>query len=140
MSDVLMSKVLGVYEILNSYIEIHNDVFKSSLRRVVPIPGVFESINYDKHQSRLLELAGDLASLISGVEGDDGFAVALREYSLAWSETISTLSDLCGRLHRKSQGGQYSYSWRQYQKDLADYHSCQQRYLALAPRLNQYLR
>ena len=136
----LIQKAVEVHEVLTRYIQIHNDVFKSSIQRVIPIPGIFQSMDYGKHHSDLTELTNELEALISGAVSDDEFAGALREYAQALFQTISSLRDICGKLYEKSQGDLNSYPKSQYEADLAKYHSYERTYQALGERLNQYFR
>ena len=138
--DDLIPKSLDVHNILTQYIEIHNDIFKSSLRKIIPIPGVFQAIDYDKHYSSLSELADELKYIISGVGNQNGFARALIEYAQALLQTIVLFRDMCENLYKKSQGEVSSYSKKQYKIDLDAYNSSAERYRSLGTRLNQYLR
>lgn len=136
----LVQKAMEVHKVLTRYIQIHNDVFKSSIRRVIPIPGIFQAIDYGKHQSNLAKLANELEAIIFGTVGDDEFASVLQEYARALLQTISSLREICGKLYEKSQGSLNSYPKSQYEADLAKYHSYERTYQALGRRLNQYLR
>jgi len=138
--DDLIRKSLEVHDILTQYIEIHNDIFKSSLRRIFPIPGVFQAIDFGKHYFSLSELTDELKYIISGVDDRNGFSRALKEYAQALLQTISLLRDMCGNLHKKTQGGVSSCSKKQYKADFQAYHSSVERYQFLGDRLNQYLR
>ena len=40
------NEIYQVYSILNRYIVIHDAIFKFSLRKAIPIPGVFKAIDY----------------------------------------------------------------------------------------------
>jgi len=138
--DDLKVKLLDAHDILTKYIKIHNDVFKSSLRRIIPIPGVFLAIDYGKHYGSLSELADELKYIISGVDDRNGFARALIEYGQALLQTLVLFQDMCGNLYKKSQGEVSSYSKKQYQADLDAYNSSVERYQSLGTRLNQYIR
>jgi len=138
--DDLIRKSLDVHNILTQYIEIHNDIFKSSLRKIIPIPGVFQAIDYGNHYNSLSELADELKYTISGVDDRNGFARILIEYAQALLQTIILFRDMCRNLYKKSQGEVSSYSKKQYQVDLDAYNSSVERYQALGTRLNQYLR
>lgn len=139
MSD-LIQKAVEVHEVLTRYIQIHNDLFKPSIRRIIPIPGIFQSIDYGKHYDSLTALTNDLESIISGVAVNDDFAGALREYAQALFQTISSLREICRKLYEKSQGDMNSYLKGQYESDLAEYHSYERTYQILGEHLNQYLR
>ena len=136
----LMRNALEVHEVLTRYIKIHNDIFKSSIRRIIPIPGIFQSIDYRKHHDNLSELTKELETIISGTPGNDEFPCALRESTQALFQTISTLREICGKLYEKSQGESNAYPKSQYDSDLTEYHSCERKHQILGERLNQFLR
>ena len=64
----LMGNAVKVDEILKSYIEVHNDIFKSSIRRVIPLPGFFQAINYENHYNVLNGLGKKLQIIISDIK------------------------------------------------------------------------
>ena len=136
----LMQKAVEVNEVLTRYIQIHNDVFKSSIRRIIPIPGLFQSIDYGKHYDNLTALTNELEAIISVVSGNNEFAGALREYTQVLFQTISSLREICRKLYEKSQGDMESYPKSQYDADMAEYNSYERTHKALGERLNQYLR
>lgn len=126
--DNLIRKSLDVHDVLTQYIEIHNDIFKSSLRRIIPIPGVFQAIDYGKHYGSLSELADELKYIVSDVDDRNEFARALIEYAQVLLQTIVLLRDMCGNLYKKSEDEVSSYSKKQYQADVDAYNSSVERY------------
>lgn len=136
----LMLNALDVHEVLTRYIKIHNDIFKSSIRRIIPIPGIFQAIDYRKHHHNLVELTNELETIISKTIGNDEFPRALREFTQALFETISTLREICEKLYNKSQGESNAYPKKQYDSDLKEYYSCERKHQILGERLNQFLR
>jgi len=138
--DDLIRKSIEVHDILTQYIEIHNDFFKWSLRRMIPIRGLFQEIDFGKHFGSLSKLADELKYIISGVDAQNEFARALIEYGQALLQTINIFGDMCGSLYKKSQGEVSSYYKKQYRADLDAYNSSVKRYQSLGTRLNEYIR
>ena len=136
----LMRNALDVHDVLTCYIKIHNDIFKSSIRRIIPIPGIFQSIDYSNHHHNLFELTKELETIISKTIGNDEFPCALREFTTALFETISKLQEICEKLYKKSQGESNAYPKKLYELDLKEYRSCEQKHLILGERLNQFIR
>ena len=135
----LMGNAVKVDEILKSYIEVHNDIFKSSIRRVIPLPGFFQAINYENHYNVLNGLGKELQIIISDINENDDFAIALKEYFQALYQTIFTLCEICEKMLRKIQKVSHSYTHQQYKSDLAKYHSFADTYYDLGNKLNQYV-
>jgi len=135
-----MNNALVVHEVLTRYIKIHNDIFKSSIRRIIPIPGIFQAIDYRKHYDNLFELTQELETILSKNLGNGEFPCALREFTHALFETISTLRKICEKLYKKSQGESNAYPKKQYDSDLKEYHSCERKHQILGESLNQFIR
>ena len=129
-----------VHEVLDRYIAIHDDIFKPSWRKAIPIPGIFKAIDYGQHFR-------DLSSLISALEqiadSENSSAEPLRvftEYVSALLKTMQFLREMCRKLHEKSEGDLRSYKMQQYKWDADTYKMLVQEYLSLGMALNLYLR
>jgi hypothetical protein len=136
----LMHNALDVHKVLTRYIKVHNDIFKASVRRIIPIPGIFQSIDYRKHHDNLFELTQELEIIIPKNLGNDEFACVLREFAQALYDTISTLREICKKLYKKSQNESNAYPKKQYELDLKVYHSCERKHQILGERLNLFIR
>jgi hypothetical protein len=134
-----------VHQILSDYIPVHDDLFKASWRRAIPIPGIFQAIDFGAHRERLSQLHTDIESLIASITQRQAaesasspsaeFLGALEQYASALADTIGRLRDICGRLHDKSKDAS-SYSGSEYKRDLDAYNTSVARYRALGGRLN----
>ena len=51
---------LDVYDALSRYVAIHDEFFKTSARRVVPIRWLFEAIDLDRHFVEITEIETNL--------------------------------------------------------------------------------
>ena len=55
--------VLELHELLQDYIAVHNDFFSSRWRRVIPIPGLFQAMNFEHRAIHLKVLEETLEQL-----------------------------------------------------------------------------
>jgi hypothetical protein len=60
----LAAAALDIGTILNSYIAIQNDFFRFSLRRIFPLPVLFQSIDYEDYVRRLSYLVETLTGIV----------------------------------------------------------------------------
>lgn len=149
MTDAVeLSQTVG--RIIDSYVAIHDDILAPStwqaIRRVVPVPGIFEAIPYDAHAQALLMLREDLrnvgaeaAALLASAGPQlphSRFLAELRPYCLALDDSIARLSAICRQMADKANGAQGP-SYAQYQHELAEYHKSIATYTALGERLNE---
>lgn len=137
----------SINEVLSRYIRIHDQITKSAIRRLLPIPGLFKAIPYCTYEDNLAALLGDLAAIrdrISdhlfsqkGVAPADEveFIETLDEYAAALNDTIYRLHDIASELCRKSRG-EGDYSLRRYQADMESYRASVDRYRRIGQRLN----
>ena len=40
-------------DLLSQYVAIHDDVFKTSIRHIIPIPGIFKAIDFGEHLKKI---------------------------------------------------------------------------------------
>ena len=134
--------------ILQGYAIIHDDVFASSawrrFRRVVPIPGLFEAVNYGTHSVNLNRLRSELVQLRaragSAVINPDSvnastFLECFARYTHALTHTIGRLEELCDGLADASEnrGG---HTWQEYQSHVTEYERLRGVQLRLGIELN----
>lgn len=134
-----------VNDILSRYIVVHNAIFKFSIRKLLPISGLFEAIDYGSHHHELDDLHSDLAGILVAIpdvrtsqpasSSREAFLVTLAEHTDALSDSIAKLRDMCGHLYRKSQGAT-DYSWGTYRRDVKAYEASVLHYMALGEHLN----
>ena len=138
--------VANVNDILSRYILIHDQIFKFSIRKLLPIPGLFKATSFCKHENDLDALLGELVTArdsisdhliglreVSTTEGE--FIGMLEEYAAALTDTIYQLhgisSELC--LKRRGEG---DYPHRRYQAEVDSYEKSLDRYRQVGDRLN----
>jgi len=136
----LPSEIYQVHEILDRYIAIHDKIFKFSLRKAIPIPGIFKSIDYGQHFKELGSLVSALEQVADATSNGAGVPSVFQQYVTALLKTMQFLRDMCKQLHDKSQGDLQSYSMQQYKSDVAIYERLVEEYRSLGSALNDYIR
>ena len=144
MQDVT-SLAYQVNHILSGYILIHDVTFIFSIRRLLPVRGLFKALDYGSHLDELGRLHSELAQTLAAITHLRGselnsspkgeFLAVLAEYGAALSDTIGRLRNMCEHLYRKSQGAK-DYRWSSYRRDMKAYNTSVGRYEALGQRLN----
>lgn len=138
----LIELALRVNEQLQQYIEIHDNIFAFSFRKMIPLPIIFKAIDYQSHYDGLYfikeELEGIIETISSFPQSNNEFVKVLEAYSKALLETILILREMCGNLYEKNQGDLTSYKKNQYNIDLKNYQASVEKYIALGQKLNAY--
>ncbi len=138
-SDLIVQAVVEVNSLLQEYVRIHNNLYRSSLRRILPIPRLFESIDFKSKRDALVRLDARLEDARRLVEGDWGDNQSLRcclfDFLSAFEETQRTLRQMCERLYAKSQN-QDRYRWSEYRSDSRRYDLLRLRQREIGIRLN----
>ncbi|GAC1414652.1 MAG: hypothetical protein NVSMB53_12770 [Gemmatimonadaceae bacterium] len=147
--DLVRRLAVTTSQLLREYVAVHEDVLAPSrlqrLRRVLPIPGVFERIPFAAHTVRLTHVRMRLAELLieagQALRDPATHAVAksfLTEYP-AYVESlinaISKLSEICGYLSEHALGHGTT-GFTQYQRDLEEYERLRSTYARLGVALN----
>jgi len=134
--------------ILRRYVMVHDALFGFSLRRAIPMPGVFKAIDFDSHHRQLAALNSELADA-SVAAGDvlkecpsesavSAFLGALEDYVVALAETICALRDISYRLSQKAHRTGSDYSISAYNADVRNYKASIPHYRDLGKRLNPH--
>jgi len=98
----LPSEMYQVHAILERYVAIHDKIFKPSLRKAIPIPGIFKPIDYGQHLRELASLVSALEQLVIATSNRPGVPSVFQQYVTALLKTIQFLRDMCRRLYDKS--------------------------------------
>lgn len=136
---------LNVHSVLSRYVSVHNEVYRFSFRKVLPIPGLFKAIDFRHLQSLLSGLIDELdaceqeialvAENRSLAAAESACLPALRSFASALSATLDRLHYICRQLYERSQGST-AYTRRQFKADSQEYDALVQQYGAAAARLN----
>jgi hypothetical protein len=137
-TETLRHLALEANQVLNSYVAVHDQIYGFSLRKVVPLPGLFRPIGFESARASLragktrLEL---IRGVLATIGTDSEFARLLDEYAAALIEAISSLAGICERLSSvASKKG--AYPDREYKEDSQRYLDLVSHYRALGTRLN----
>ncbi|MFC1643904.1 hypothetical protein ACFL5C_01080 [Candidatus Omnitrophota bacterium] len=119
----------AVMVIINDYVKVEDYVFKFSLRRVLPIPGFFEKIDYEKCYLTLGRLIEQLSFHESFLEKhmsnfeDEAlrnYAETMGDYCIALKSAITLFRAVCYKLYNKGRGSLF-YRYPTYNRDLKNY-------------------
>ena len=146
MNASVITLAANVNDILSRYILIHDQIIKFSIRKLIPIPGLFKAIPFCTHENDLDALLGELAANrdsisdhligLRGVATAEGeFTECLTNYSAALNDTIYQLHGISSELCLKSRG-EGDYPYRRYRADLDSYKESVDRYRQIGDRLN----
>ena len=127
---------LGI--VLGEYRSVHDRIFKFSIRRLLPVPFLFEPTPYAEHAERLVAIARALDQIFADValkrEHTDTEVHMLR-YISALSKSVEKLHSLCSQLARKADGEPYPLA--EYRRDLREYEESRDVFSAIGDELNQ---
>ena len=145
MVDPATRIAVEVNGVLSRYIAIHDDIFTFSLRRVIPIPGIFRPIKFDEHRHRLSALQDDLrrcdaaaSAVIQQTPSPHRFLLAIPEYIDSLATAIDRLRAICDHLQAKTEGDE-SYTIAAHEAATAAYQESVTRYRDVGARLNSEL-
>lgn len=146
MRDDIMRSVVEVNGILDEYIKLHNDIFKFSIRKMVPIPGIFKKIDYEDNYKTLNILLTELNTAYYGIENTK---ILVREnpkeldfinvfigYIQALSDSLSNLKEICEKFQEKINYGR-NYGMGEYDSDVLKYQESTKKYKILGEQLNE---
>ena len=129
------------------YIAVHDDIYGGSqwraLRKLLPIPWLFEGIPYSAHGRTLHSIRVTLgqirsASVSEKTNRDAQLIGALIDYVRALDYTVGLLQELCSSLADKANGEPYS--WSGYRTTIPEYENARQNHARLGEILNEAFR
>ncbi len=140
MSDVRFH-LLRLNELLSAYIGIQDDVFSRSIRRLIPIPGIFKRIDFAAHKANLKLIAEEVADTAQffhklRIDRPDvrQAIVTVQTYIKALHTAVTQLQTICCRLNAKADGG--SYPAGDYNLDMAAYSKSVKEYYSFGDEMN----
>jgi hypothetical protein len=134
---------------LDAYVFVHDAIFGvawyRAIRRIIPIPGVFDRIPYDEHHDTLERIRGDLQrtsqqaqALLQGKPLDEAtanFLLVRERYTAALLDAIRHLTQLCQEMAQKAEG-RPGPAWSAYRNSLREYEESQRNYIRLGSDMN----
>jgi hypothetical protein len=145
MQEKIKNTATEVNSLLDEYIKIHNEVFKFSLRKIIPIPFIFKALNFEKLHDRTkkvltaLENANkQIRELLNESQGDEEqkFSQLLSEYCCALITTVAILEKMLFQLNLKSKNsGDYNLS--EHNRLFNSYREATDKYYDIGIKLNE---
>ncbi len=128
-----------VNAILSEYVVIHDEIFKFSWRKALPIPGLFKATDYGAHSKTLDRLVSKLATISAALKARSGTLEGACQYTEALLETIRALRVICRRFYEQSHGNFVKYPMAEYNADLKTYENLVNKCQEFGVALNQHL-
>lgn len=133
--------------LLTTYIKVNDHIFKPSIRKWIPIPGIFQSINYHSSflklsdiESELVVLKNNLIVLIKEFNcstPEYKFSDVFLKYCIALLNTVFSLKSICFKMKEKIAGNS-TYDYSLFDKDVEEYNNHVKNYLSYGDTVNQY--
>lgn len=133
---------------LDQYVRVHDEFFRFSFRRVLPVPAVFAAIDFETCAAELDTVSRDLVNIQEEAasfrttnppeESIEPFLSTLQQYLPALSRSTELLRSICLRLALKAQRTS-TYGWGEYRRDLAHYRASVDEYVRIGVHLNRAL-
>ena len=136
----------NVNDLLSQYVAIHDEVFKTSIRHAIPIPGIFKKIDFGVHLGKVENIIPELKNCDNKIKSlvknesdkEKEYLDILSQYTGALIETVSRLKVVVGALYAKSQSfANSNYDWKNYKNDLAKYEQSVKDYMTIGGNLNE---
>jgi len=141
-----MDTAVRVNSLLTAYIAVHDDIFRASLRKVIPVPGIFKATDYCKHRLTLAEISSQLRICesqadtgSSGTDRDPKFASTLAHYIRSLDAAVTQLQRITDSLCRKAKG-EHGHSIGAYNQDCDQYNQLVEQYKNVGETLNSLVR
>lgn len=132
-----------VFQLLQHYVAVHDEIFGGSwirtLRKLIPIPGIFLAIDYRDCASRLEPLISELQSMSEPAAHDaygSRSALMTHRYIEALLRAMKQLHVICIKLAGKAEGGG-AYSSAAYARDVSRYNELVAAYSKIGEMLNE---
>lgn len=135
-----------VFLLLTQYVEIHDTVFKFSIRKALPIPFIFQPIDFGKLHENLTKISEEFKDCLKNIKKhnitleknsnpESAFAKQLAAYVIALQLTVQKLLEILKGLHINSLGTT-QYSKTAYKQDLEEYQELVNSYAKVGLVLN----
>lgn len=140
--EFLMAASLDLGLHLKDYIRVHDEIFSFSLGKLIPLPFLFQPIDFTQHYRTLRFIEADLLNLSDqfpelSVEEPELLAV-IRDYTGRLLKSVMLLQGICQKLYQKADGTA-SYARALYKNDLFIYEQSVKNYRSAGSHLNRLL-
>jgi hypothetical protein len=130
--------ILEVHRARERFIEIQDDVFRASWRRVLPIPGFFQKIDFPKRLVEIEQIKKSLVAIKAELENISDFSITIpRNYVLVLSRYVGMLLSTVNQLITICTGLKNKYNWGAYKEDLKTYEQMRKSCSTIGGELNQ---
>lgn len=140
----LNETALKINNLLSKYIIIHDEVFKFSWRKIIPLPFIFKTMNFLDLHEKANEIMNNLKQCNDAVnrilseasDQESRFAYFLSEYCLSLINTVSRLKGMLYQLYLKSENSG-DYNLLKHNSLSAEYKKAVREYQNMGARLNK---
>lgn len=140
----LKSIAIKVNDLLSRYIGIHDVVFKFSWRKIIPLPFIFKTTDFNSLHIQAKQIFSELETCHEQIDDliektahkESRFAHFLSEYCISLIETVSLLKKILYQLYLKSQDSK-EYGLGEYNKQCNLYKKAVNKYSNMGGRLNE---
>jgi hypothetical protein len=142
--DFVGGVAVQVHELLGRYFAIHERVFKFSVGKVLPIPGLFPRIDHRARRDSLMSIHRDLILAADALArhhncgvrlSNHPFVLELEAYARHVADSARRLSDICLALYLKSEA-RPQYNASTYKSDVTAYDASVEACRVMGSRLN----
>ena len=133
---------------LDEYVAVHDEFFRFSFRRVLPLPAMFAGIDFEACAAGLEAVSQELADVQEQLASFrttnppehvvEPFLSRLEQYLPALSRSTQLLRAMALRLAEKAQRTR-AYSWSEYRRDLRQYRASVDHYVRMGADDNRAL-
>lgn len=137
--EFIYAAALEMHQILQSYVQTHDEVFGFSLRKVIPLPFIFKKMDfqslYEQCRFREREIKEVVDQLPATSSEAPELLESLKVFSQALFATVEKLEQICGKLWDKAEKKKV-YSPDEYNRDVAEYNHLVASYQEAGHHLN----
>jgi hypothetical protein len=132
-----------VNALLTSYIELHEAVFAHPLWQSIPIPGLFDAIDFNHHATQITEIERSLSEIRDRIStlccdatlNEQDYLETAFQYVTTLLDAVTALAVIVTRLRRRADGETYTFS--AYKDDVSAYERAEKAYHALGDEMNR---
>ena len=132
--------------VLRQYMNIQNDLFKPSLRKLIRLPGIYTPVDYQGNRLALTAISVELEDIKRSIrdfrpdnESEDGkFLILQRAYVSGMARAVSCVKLITEKLYQRSMGNK-EYSKKDYGEDIEVFKKVELEFLEIGLKLNKII-